>query len=225
MIRALIFDFDGLMIDTEMADYQAWRETYQDYGLNYPLEDFQKIIGKYTQIPVPLDDLDRLKGPLDRESVDSRRMLRSVELALGQPILPGVLDTIEAAHRLGLKVAIASSSPRSWLDRFLEPRDLTRHFDTILTGDVVSQVKPDPELFNTTIHKLAVQPGETLILEDSVNGLKAARAAGIRCIIIPSSLTRGMDFQGADLVLDSLQSMSLDHLIARFDHAESQRNQ
>lgn len=216
MIKALIFDFDGLFIDTEGADYQAWLETYREYGLNYPLEEFQKIIGKYTPVPVPLDQLDRLKGPLDRESVDARRMKRSVDLALQQPLLPGVLDYIEAAHQLGLKLAIASSSPRNWLDRFLEPRDLTRHFDTILTGDTVQQVKPSPELFNTTIQKLAVQPGEALILEDSVNGLKAARAAGIRCIIIPSSLTRGMDFHEADLVLDSLQSMSLDHLIEQF---------
>jgi HAD superfamily hydrolase (TIGR01509 family) len=217
LIKALIFDFDGLLIDTEMADYQAWLETYREYGLDYPLVEFQKIIGKYTQVPVPLDQLDKLKGPLDRESVDARRMKRSVELAMEQPLLPGVLDYIEAAHRLGLKVAIASSSPRSWLDRFLEPCGLTRHFEFILTGDTVSQVKPSPELFNTTIQKLAVQPGEALILEDSVNGLKAARAAGIRCIIIPSSLTRGMDFQEADLVLDSLLSRSLDQLIEYFN--------
>jgi HAD superfamily hydrolase (TIGR01509 family) len=217
LIKALIFDFDGLLIDTEMADYQAWLETYRYYGLDYPLSEFQKIIGKYTSIPVPLDQLDRLKGPLDREAVDARRMQRSVELAFQQPLLPGVLDYLEAAHRQGLKVAIASSSPRNWLDRFLIPRDLTRHFDAILTGDTVQRVKPDPELFITALKRLAVEPAEALIFEDSVNGLKAAHAAGIRCIIIPSSLTRGMEFQAADLILDSLDARSLDQLIEQFN--------
>jgi len=217
LIKALIFDFDGLLIDTEMADYQTWVEIYHEYGLEYPLSEFQKIIGKYSPIPVPLDQLEGLKGPLDRESVEARRMKRSVELALQQPLLPGVTEHLEDAHRLGLKTAIASSSPRSWLDRFLEPRDLTRHFNTILTGDSVSQVKPSPELFNTAIQILDINPTEALIFEDSVHGLKAARAAGIRCIIIPSSLTRGMDFDAADLVLESLQSRSLDQLVRQFN--------
>jgi len=218
LIKALIFYFDGLLIDTEMADYQAWLEVYRDFGLDYPLAEFQKIIGKYTAIPVPLDQLDKLKGPLDRESIDSRRMERSIELATQQPLLPGVLVYLEAAERLNLELAIASSSPRNWLDRFLIPRDLSRHFKFIITGDTVQEVKPSPELFNTTLSKLGFTPGEVLIFEDSLNGLRAARAAGIRCIIIPSSLTRGMDFQDADLVLDSLQSRSLDQLIDHFNH-------
>jgi putative hydrolase of the HAD superfamily len=217
VIKGLIFDFDGLLIDTEMADYQSWVEVYQEYGLDYPLADFQKIIGRYTAVPVPLDQLERLKGALDRDVVDARRMERSVELALQQPLLPGVIAYLEDAHRLGLLTAIASSSPRDWLDRFLIPRDLTRHFNVILTGDVVREVKPSPELFMTAIQKLSIAPAEALIFEDSVNGLKAARAAGIRCIIIPSSLTRGMNFQGADLVLDSLESRPLVDLLKQFN--------
>jgi putative hydrolase of the HAD superfamily len=213
LIKALIFDFDGLIIDTESADYQAWLEIYREHGLDYPVFEFQKIIGIYSEIPVPLDQLDALISPLDRDAVDARRSERSREKALQQPLLPGVLTYLKHARALGLRTAIASSSPRNWLDRFLEPRNLMQYFDFIITGDTVSQVKPSPELFNTALGKLGQSPGEALVFEDSYNGLKAARAAGIRCVIIPGRLTRGMDFHDADLVLDSLDAMSLDDVL------------
>lgn len=217
MIKALIFDFDGLIIDTEAADYQAWLEIYRGCGLDYPLSEFQNTIGLYSSVPVPLDQLDELKGPLDREFINSRRSQRAMELAMRQPLLPGVLSYLEDVHHLGLQAAIASSSPRTWLDCFLEPRNLTHYFDVIVTGDTVSQAKPSPELFNKAIHKLGVNSNEALILEDSYYGLLAAQAAGIRCVIIPSSLTSGMDFHNADLVLDSLDCKPLDQLLEFFN--------
>ena len=217
MIKALIFDFDGLLIETETCDYQAWLEIYREYGLDYPIHECQQLIGTYKNVPVPLDRLDRLRGPIDREAIDARRKKRSTKLALQQELLPGVMEYLEDAYRLGLQTAIASSSPRSWLDCFLEPRNLTRFIQVIVTGDTVSQVKPSPELFNNALLKLGVNPGEALILEDSVNGLKAARTAGVRCVIIPSSLTRGMDFHEADLVLESLGALPLSNLLEHFN--------
>ncbi|MBN2257800.1 MAG: HAD-IA family hydrolase [Anaerolineaceae bacterium] len=217
MIKGLIYDFDGLIIDTEICDYHSWLEIYQEYDLDYPLCEWQKIIGNYSAIPVPLDRLDRLAGPIDRNAIDKRRMARSTELALKQDLLPGVMDYLENMRLLGLKAAIASSSPRTWLDCILKPRNLARHFQTIVTGDMVNQVKPSPELFNAALKILGITPAEALVLEDSVNGLIAAKSAGIRCVIIPSSLTRGMDFHDADLVLDSLDSMPLTTLIEHFN--------
>jgi putative hydrolase of the HAD superfamily len=217
LIKALIFDFDGLIIDTESADYQAWLEIYREHDLDYPVAEYQKIIGIYTKIPVPLDQLDTLISHLDREAVDARRSERSWEIALKQPLLPGVHAYLKRARALGLRTAIASSSPRNWLDRFLEPRSLMQYFDFIITGDTVSQVKPSPELFNTALGKLGQSPGEALVFEDSYNGLKAARAASIRCVIIPGRLTRGMDFHDADLVLDSLDAISLDEVLELFN--------
>jgi HAD superfamily hydrolase (TIGR01509 family) len=217
MIKALIFDFDGLMIETETCDYQAWLEIYHEYGLDYPINEWQELIGTYVNVPVPLDRLDRLKGPIDRETIDARRIRRSTELAMQQQLLPGVKEYLEDAQRLGLHTAIASSSPRSWLDCFLEPRNLTRFFKAVVTGDTVKQVKPDPELFTTALLKLGVNPGEALVLEDSVNGLRAAKAAEIRCVIIPSNLTRGMDFQDADMLLECLDTLPLDKLLEHFN--------
>jgi HAD superfamily hydrolase (TIGR01509 family) len=218
MIKALIFDFDGLMIDTEICDYQAWLEIYQEYGLDYPINEWQELIGTYENVPVPLDRLDRLKGPIDREAIDNRRRERSTELALQQDLLPGVRDYLEEAQRLGLRMAIASSSPRTWLDHFLEPYDLARYVQVVVTGDTVSQVKPSPEIFNTALQKLSVNPEEAVVFEDSYKGLKAAKAANIRCVIIPSSLTRGMDFKNADLVIESLAALPLGALLERFNN-------
>ncbi len=217
MIKALIFDFDGLIIDTEVGVYQAWLEIYQEYGLDYPVEEYQKLIGKYSPNCVPLESLDHLKGPLDWDALDSRHRKRSTELSLQGPILPGVMNYLTDARRFGLKTAIASSSPRSWLDKFLEPRKLISYFDVIVTGDIVSHVKPNPELFLTAINQLGTLASDAMIFEDSMNGLLAARSAGIRCVIIPSKLTRDMTFHDADLVLDSLDSMPLIDLMKHFD--------
>lgn len=223
MIKALIFDFDGLMIETETCDYQAWLEIYHEYGLDYPIHEWQELIGTYKNVPVPLDRLDRLKGPIDREAIDNRRRERSTDLSLQQDLLPGIMHYLEEAQRLGLKSAIASSSPRTWLDHFLEPRHLTRYVQVIVTGDTVSQVKPSPELFNSALQKLGVNPEEAVIFEDSFNGLKAAKAATIRCVIIPSNLTRGMDFKGADLLLESLDALPLSALLEHFNNPFSSR--
>ncbi len=103
MIKGLIFDFDGLIIDTEVGEYQSWQEIYQEYGIEYPASEFQKLIGIYTPIPVPLEKLDRLKGPLDREAINSRRYRRSVELSTQQPILPGVMNYLVEAQRIKFK--------------------------------------------------------------------------------------------------------------------------
>jgi putative hydrolase of the HAD superfamily len=165
-----------------------------------------------------LDRLDRLKGPIDREAIDNHRRERSTELALQQDLLPGVRDYLEEARRLGLRMAIASSSPRTWLDHFLEPYDLARYVQVVVTGDTVSQVKPSPEIFNTALQKLSVNPEEAVVFEDSYKGLKAAKAANIRCVIIPSSLTRGMDFKNADLVIESLAALPLGALLERFNN-------
>ena len=224
MIKALIFDFDGLMIETETCDYQAWLEIYHEYGLDYPIHEWQELIGAYEDVPVPLDRLDRLRGPIDREVIDSRRRERSTELALQQDLLPGVMDYLEEARQLGLKMAIASSSPRVWLDHFLEPRNLSVYMQAIITGDTVSQVKPSPELFNSALQKLGVKPEEAVVFEDSFKGLKAAKAADIRCVIIPSKLTRGMDFKDADLMLDSLDALPLSALLDHFNNPFSSRN-
>lgn len=214
MLKAVIFDFDGLLIDTESCDYQAWLEIYREYNLDYPLHEWQQLIGRYFPIPEPLVRLDKLKGPLDRNLIDTRRKKRSLELALQKPLLPGVRDLINLLQENGTRMAIASSSPRSWLDHFLAPHGLGHFFEVIVTGDTVNQVKPSPDVFLSAIEQMGIDKHKTLVLEDSRNGLLAAKSAGLRCVIIPSTLTRGMDFNEADLIVDSLNATSLSELQA-----------
>jgi HAD superfamily hydrolase (TIGR01509 family) len=217
MIRGLIFDFDGLIIDTEVGDYQAWLEIYKEYGLDYPLGEWQNLIGNYSSIPVPLVRLEQHIGPIDRESINTRRLQRSTELSLRQPLQSGVMQYLVEAHTLGLKTAIASSSPRVWLDVFLDSKNIAPYIDIVVTGDTVEHVKPSPDLFLSAIRQLGINSSEALILEDSLNGLKAAKSADIRCVIIPSRLTQGMDFHDAALVLESLDSLPLVKLLGHFN--------
>ena len=115
---------------------------------------------------------------------------------------------------MGLKIGLASSSTSDWIERHLEDRGLLPYFDAIATRDEVSMVKPDPELYLKVIAKLDSNPIHTLAIEDSVNGLAAAKAAGLWCVVVPNPMTADMDFRKADLELESLKNLSLKQLLA-----------
>ena len=213
-IRALIFDFDGLILDTETADYQAWKEAYASYGCDLPLLKWAEGIGSMDTFD-PYDYLrELLGGPVDKEALRARRRSRFGDIMAERGPLPGVLDYLTDARRLGLKVGIASSSPRSWVAGFLDQMGLTDRFDGMATGDQVERTKPDPAVYVMALDALGVQAADAIALEDSPNGVAAAGGAGIYCVAVPNAMTRGLPFGSPDLTLGSLADMSLVELIA-----------
>jgi putative hydrolase of the HAD superfamily len=127
----------------------------------------------------------------------------------GYDVLPGVRERLQEARELGLPCSIASSSPLSWVSRHVDNLGLREYFANISTRDHVQRIKPHPDLFLDAAQKLGVSMDEVIIFEDSLNGLKAARAAGIRCVVVPGPTTRHLDFTGAWRQLESLGSTSL----------------
>jgi len=219
MIRGLIFDFDGLILDTEGPVYQSWVELYQEYGAELPFEVWATIIG--TSDLEHFDPFTRLEDEigrkLDRETLAPRRHDREIELDHAQPILPGVVETIAEAKEIGLKLGIASSSDRKWVVGHLTRLGLVQHFDVIHTSDDVQRTKPDPELFVLALKSLGLKPSEAIVFEDSPNGVTAAQKAGVFAVVIPNPLTRRLNLDHADLRLDSLADMSLDEIISKAD--------
>jgi len=215
MIQALIFDFDGLIVDTESPDYESWQQVYQSYGCELAVEKWGQIVGGTGASDFdPHSHLEELCGQqLDREEIwISRRKQYLDELSV-QPILPGVLDYLDEAERRGLLLAIASSSPENWVRGHLARLGIYQRFDAIKTADDVKRTKPDPELYLATLEALSRKPEQTLVFEDSPNGVKAAKAAGIYCVAVPNPLTTQLEFIGADLRLNSLSEKTLGELL------------
>jgi HAD superfamily hydrolase (TIGR01509 family) len=219
MIRFLIFDFDGLILDTETPDFTAWQEIYAEYGCSMSIHDWGQIIGG-----TGFSDFDAVSAieqqtgrALDRAALNARWRKRGDELIAAQPVLPGVRDYLDAARALGLHLAIASSSDHAWVDGHLKRLGLWDYFEAVLCSEDVRRTKPDPELFVKALAALGVRADEALVFEDSPNGVKAAKAAGIRVVAVPNPLTEQLAITGADLTLASLADLPLRDLLLRFN--------
>ena len=213
MIRALIFDFDGLIFDSETPDFVSWQETYAAFGVELPLDVWNQHIGSVTFDPyLHLEEL--LGRPIDREAVWARRKARDNELLAAQTILPGVDAYLSEARQLGLKIGLASSSDHNWVDNHLQRLGLFEQFEVIFCrDDVDDKGKPDPAVYQAAIAALQIEPDEGLALEDSPNGVTAAKGAGLFCTAVPNQMTHALNFDHADYRLNTLTDMSLTQLI------------
>jgi len=212
-MEALIFDFDGTIIESEGPDFQTWQEIFTEHGAELPLAQWIGYIGTAAGTFDPYRLLAELSGRnVDREAIRAVRRQRFRELVSQQPLRPGVEALLDAAASTGVPLAIASSSTRDWVDWNLDQRDLRRHFRFVHTVNDVKQGKPDPELYLMTVAALGVRAAATVAIEDSYNGMVAAKRAGLICTVAPNMLTQGIDFDEADLVVASLESVTLDQL-------------
>jgi HAD superfamily hydrolase (TIGR01509 family) len=215
VIRGIIFDFDGLIVDTEWSVYQSWVEIFELHGVTLPFDQWAKIIGTSSLEHFnPFDVLERQVGQtLDRQKLHQKRRSRELEMVADQPILPGVEDILSSAKTHNIKLGVASSSNREWVAGNLTRLGLLKYFDVIHTSDDVVNTKPDPALYLLTLKSLDLSPREAIVLEDSPNGVSAAKDAGIFTIAVPNLLTTNLNLDHADLILTSLAETSLGDLI------------
>jgi len=218
VIRALIFDFDGLILETEGPSYQSWKDVYQSFGLSLPFSTWSTIIGTTQGAFDPLQKLQsQVTSRVDWEAVEAQRMAREQALNEAQPVLPGVLRYLEDAQDLGLKLGVASSSSAKWVIGHLKRLGLDSIFDCVRTKDDVEHVKPYPELYLSVLNCLGIQAYEAIALEDSPNGVRSAKHAGIYCVAVPNPLTSRLSLEQADLQLSSLEALPLKELLERVE--------
>jgi HAD superfamily hydrolase (TIGR01509 family) len=209
-IEAIVFDFDGLIVDTESAWYDALAELFQDRGVYLPLEKWAQCVGTNHDAFDPYKYLEELVGrPVDRDALRELAASKHAAIMEQRPLRPGVEAYLQSARERGLKIGLASSSQRSWVDRFLRHYGLIHYFECIRTADDVSIVKPDPELYLQATAGLGVSPAKAVAFEDSPNGAQAAKAAGLRCVIVPNPITATLTFGDHDLRLNSMADREL----------------
>jgi len=215
MIQALIFDFDGLILDTETPCFRSWQEVFREHGCDLSVEDWAVLMHRSTEPVDPIDRLEQCLGyPVDRRAISTRRMQCELELLAAERPLPGVEDMLAEAQKLRLKLAVASNSSRDWVTGHLTRLGLWARFDGILCADDVGPIKPDPAIYRATLDALRLQANQVIAFEDSPRGILAAKRARIYCVAVPNPVTRGMSMSQADLTLVSLADAPLHRLLA-----------
>lgn len=221
-IKAVIFDFDGLIIDTETPWYEAYKKVYQQYGVDLSLEIWGACVGSSFDEFDPHEYLEEQLGrSVDRKQVDKETRAEYDRFIKDQGVRPGVINYLKEAKQLGLSIGIASSSKRKWIEPYLDQYKLTEYFDTIVTADDVEKVKPDPELYNKAMNIFQVTGNETIVFEDSLNGLRAAKAAGAYCVIVPNRVTSIMPFEKYDMRLSSMDEIEFSNLLSIINEKSS----
>ena len=216
LIQAVVFDFDGTIFDSESHVYGVARDLFAEHGAELPLEVWADCVGRDSSYFDPITYLEECTGRrLDRDELNRLRRQRFMELVRDQGPLPGVREALAAAHAEGLRLGVASSGSREWVEGQLERMELRRFFDCVLTADDVERVKPDPELYLGALRCLGVEPGRAVAIEDSPNGALAARRAGMYCVVVPNSVTAALAFGDHHLRLDSLDGVELRDLLER----------
>ncbi len=214
-IKAIVFDFDGLILDTETTDYKAWKAIYRTYGIELPLSMWLPLVGDATQDFNIAQHLAELTDKqIDHVKLRKRQQALHIEMLENAVPMPGVEDYLSAAQQLSIRVGIASGSRRSWVVDRLDQLGLLDHFDTVVCrDDVEGRAKPDPAAYLAAVSNLGVSIDQALALEDSRPGVKAAKSAGLYCIAVPGPMTKNLSFPDADMRLESLAEMPLLELL------------
>ncbi|MFD2474376.1 HAD family hydrolase [Amycolatopsis silviterrae] len=210
--RALIFDFDGTLADTEAAVLRSWQEMFADHGVELPLDVWHTVIGTQHTAKTMFKLLAEHVADLDPETLRPAMRARVHELLAADGPREGVVAYLDEAQSQGLKLGVASSSSEAWVRGQLDRLGLTARFTAIETGDRHAP-KPAPDTYLAALRTLAVTAEEALAFEDSPHGVSAAKAAGITTIAIPNPITAQLDFTNADKVLTSFTTTPLTTLL------------
>ncbi|GHF51930.1 HAD superfamily hydrolase (TIGR01509 family) [Deinococcus metalli] len=215
--RAVIFDFDGTILDTESREFLHWQQLYREHGRELALSEWQRGIGTWGAFD-PWAGLPEAVQA-DREAVHARlRDTLHADIA-AQDVRPGVRAVLEDVKARGLALGLATSSDRAWVTRWLSQHALLDLFGALATRDDVRRVKPDPELYVLAAERLGVPAAECVAVEDSFNGATAAVAAGMRVVVVPNDVTRTQPFPPEWARLDDGYVDGLDGLL-RAAHAD-----
>jgi HAD superfamily hydrolase (TIGR01509 family) len=213
MIRALIFDFDGLILDTETALIDAYGDVHAAHGVAFDRPLFTRSVGHADYAFDPW----RGFGPAaDRAGLEAERKAFNTARNHSQAILPGVVALLDGARKAGLSVGLASNSERPHVEGHLSRLGLLGRFAFIACREDVRSPKPEPDLYRLVLDHFGIRGHEAIAFEDSQTGALAASRAGLRVVAVPNASTGHHDFGSADLCVSSLADCRLGELLTRF---------
>jgi HAD superfamily hydrolase (TIGR01509 family) len=216
VITALLFDFDGVVVDTEVPTYESWRETYAEHGVDLALQDWLPAVGSGSSVSGAFDAVAHLEALLgrsvDREAVIASRSRRKSEFYARAPLLPGVREVLGEARERGLQTAVVTRNRNERVVAQCRVVGLEHEWDALVCANE-EPTRDKAELYRLALAKLGVGADEALAFEDSPAGVDAAKRAGVLCAAVPNEITRRADFAEADVVLQSLAVHSLDEIL------------
>lgn len=218
-INGAVFDFDGLILDTEWPEADAWERIFGEYGVELPLDFWQHSIGRGAdqEVPRPTEILTAAIGrPELHSELDHRHWQLRIQLTEAQDVLPGVIALLDEARDSGISLAVASSSHHHWVDGHLSRIGLLDRFDEIVCADDVARTKPAPDLYLLACERIGCRPADCVAFEDSPAGSEAAKTAGLKTVVAPNRLTEKLEFRFADLKVHSLAETNFRKLSALF---------
>jgi len=216
-MKAVIFDFDGLVVDTETPAFCAWSEIYKEFDAELRLIDWVQCVGSGYGKFDPVKNLEILTGlSLNGNELIAKKERIKGDICLNQPLLPGIQNLILEASTLHVPIAIASSSPRAWIDLHADRTGILPFVSVICAREDVKNIKPAPDLYLLAAERLNMSPHDCLVFEDSQNGVTAARAAGMFAVAIPNQVTSESDFSLAHMVVKSAADCTLKAIKEKF---------
>lgn len=218
-IKALIFDFDGLLVDTETPQLRAWQKIFHSYNAELLLEEWVQCLGTSADAFDPIADLRaKTKVLFDEKAVVAEYKSESTIGIQREKLRPGIASFLEQSKQLNLRLAVASSSNIVWVNAGLERVGVKQYFEVICTSEDVARVKPDPELFLLALHRLNLDADQAIVFEDSPNGIRAAKAAGLACVAYPNEISSHLDLSHAELIVSHLENYPLLKIINHFEN-------
>jgi HAD superfamily hydrolase (TIGR01509 family) len=213
MIRALILDFDGLILDTETSLIAAYGDVHAAHGVPFDAELFNRGVGHADYSFDPWRSFGRAA---DRDSLEAERKAFNRARNERQPILPGVVALVDAAKVAALRLGIASNSGHEHVEGHLGRLGLLGRFDFVACREDVASPKPEPDLYRLVLNRFGLGGTAAIAFEDSLTGIIAAKRAGLRVVAVPNASTGDHDLSRADLCVGSLADCRLPELLARF---------
>ena len=203
--KAVLFDFDGVILDSEWPIYQTWKNLFESEGQSLEPEVYVKCIGSDFETWSPQTYLEELTGKsFDWDTINAQRQVILESDIEKSPPMDGVRELLISLK--GVKKAVVSSSSHNWVDRWVEKLGLMPHFETLVCRGDAPRIKPAPDLYLEGARQLGVSPEDCVVIEDSMNGMIAAHAAGMKTLVVPNRLTSVLDFSASQWQVDSLLS-------------------
>ena len=220
MIEIFVFDFDGLILDTESPFFLAWQEIYREHGCHVSPGEWASWLGTSPDPEQPYLSLESHLGrPVDRQALHRRRIRREHELLAAQPAALGFERFAPSALARGLRLGVASSSDRAWVRRHLDRLGLRSLFTSIKCAEDVPAAKPSPDLYRAVLQDVNGQASQAVAFEDSIHGIHAAKAAGLYCVAIPNPITRHLDLHDADMVVSGFDMLTVEYILTAADRS------
>jgi HAD superfamily hydrolase (TIGR01509 family) len=215
MIEAVVFDFDGLILETEMPVFVGWQEEFLAHG-SEPLtfELWSDEIGTNRGLDLVALLRETAQQPVDEVAMHERRRARTSELVALEELRPGVESWLDEADALGLRLAVASSSLIDWVEPHLVRLGIRDRFEHLACRGDGLAAKPAPDVYVSACNAIGVAPEAALAVEDSPHGIRAAKQAGLLCVAVPHAITEELDLSEADVRLPSLAAASLRAIVA-----------